>query len=241
MFSVPLWPIEAGARRSRIASGYDLRARWPTLRGVSIAKVRASFRRTRGLVSQDIQIHAQWPRTFGLIRADRPGWFTWLYLLVTVHSFPAVTLYRLQSFLYEAGLSPFATFVSRLNSFLFHVTIGNQVRSNGGLLISHGNVVLDGWTTLGHHLEINPFVTLGIGNSSQKPFELWGPTIGDYVNIGTGAKVIGKVTIGDHVRIGANAVVLTDIPADSTAVGAPARHFLTKRGPGDRPWEPPAE
>lgn len=195
----------------------------------------------RALIARDIELHAAWPRTFGLIRADRPGWFTFLYLFFSIHMFPAVVLFRVQSFCYEAGFPPIATFVSRLNSFLFDVTIGNQVRSNGALLISHGHVVLDGWTTLGHQVEINPFVTLGIGNSSQKPFELFGPTIGDHVNIGTGAKVIGRVTVGDHVRIGANAVVLSDIPPDSTAVGAPARHFLTKRGPGDRPWEPPAE
>ncbi|MGE3074864.1 MAG: serine O-acetyltransferase [Dehalococcoidia bacterium] len=208
---------------------------------MSLTKTRESWRRMRGLVSRDIQIHAQWPKTFGLVRADRPNWFVFLYLFFTVHMFPAVMLYRLQSFFYEAGFPPLATFVSRLNSFLFDVTIGNQVRSNGALLISHGHVVLDGWTTLGHHVEINPFVTLGIGNSSQKPFELFGPTLGDYVNIGTGAKIVGKVTIGDHVRIGANAVVLSDVPSDHTAVGAPARSFPTKRGPGDRPWEPPAE
>ena len=204
-------------------------------------RVRASWARTRGLVAQDIHIHAQWPKSFGLIRKDRPGWFVFLYLVFTIHMFPSVMLFRLQSFFYEAGLPPLATFVSRLNSFLYGVSIGNQVRSNGALLISHGHVVLDGWTTLGHHVEINPFVTLGIGNSSQKPFELFGPTIGDYVNIGTGAKVIGKLTIGDHVRIGANAVVLDDVPSDHTAVGAPARSFPTKRGPGDRPWEPPQE
>lgn len=206
-----------------------------------LARSRTAWKRMRSLVSQDIDIHAQWPLTFGLVGRQRPRWFLWLYLFFSIHMFPAVMLYRLQSFFYEAGFPPAATFVSRLNDFLFDVAIGNQVRSNGALLISHGHVVLDGWTTLGHHVEINPFVTLGIGNSSQKPFELFGPTIGDYVNIGTGAKVIGKVTVGDHVRIGANAVVLSDIPADSTAVGAPARHFLTKRGPGDRPWEPPTE
>ncbi|MEO8541043.1 MAG: serine O-acetyltransferase [bacterium] len=208
---------------------------------MSLTKTRTAWRRMRGLVSQDIDIHAQWPLTFGLVGKHRPRWFLWLYLLFSIHMFPAVMLFRLQSFFYESGLAPLATIASRLNDFLFDVAIGNQVRSNGALLISHGHVVLDGWTTLGHHVEINPFVTLGIGNSSQKPFELFGPTIGDYVNIGTGAKVIGKVTVGDHVRIGANAVVLSDIPADSTAVGAPARFFETKRGPGDRPWEPPSE
>ncbi|MCC6961037.1 MAG: serine O-acetyltransferase [Dehalococcoidia bacterium] len=206
---------------------------------MSIAKTRAAWRRMRSLVSRDIDIHAEWPLMFGLVNRKRPRWFLFLYLLFSIHMFPAVMLYRLQSFFYEAGFPPIATFFSRLNDFLFDVAIGNQVRSNGALLISHGHVVLDGWTTLGHHVTINPFVTLGIGNSSQKPFELFGPTIGDYVNIGTGAKVIGRVTIGDYARIGANAVVLDDVPAESTAVGAPARHFPTRRGPGDRPWEPP--
>ena len=207
---------------------------------MSLMKVRASWKRHRALVGRDIDIHAEWPTMFGLIRAGRPRWFVFLYLFFTVHSFPAVALFRAQSFFFEAGCPPLAPFVSRLNSFLFGVTIGNQVRSNGSILFAHGHVVLDGWTVLGDHVEVNPFVTLGIGNSSQKRFELWGPTIGDYVNIGTGAKIIGKVTIGDHVRIGANAVVLDDVPSNSTAVGAPARHFLTRQGLGDLPWEPPS-
>ncbi len=184
----------------------------------------------RGLVARDIHIHAQWPKTFGLVRADRPGWFLFLYLFLTVHMFPSVVLYRVQSFFYEAGCSPLATCVSRLNSFLFNVTIGNQVRSNGALLISHGHIVLDGWTTLGDGVEINPFVTLGISNSTQKPFELYGPTIGDHVNIGTGAKVVGRVTVGSNVLIGANAVVLSDIPSRATRRSA-LRRGRSQRNP----------
>ena len=38
-----------------------------------------------------------------------------------------------------------------------------------------------------------------------------------------GAKLIGAITIGDHARIGANAVVTRDVPANSTAVGIPAK------------------
>jgi serine O-acetyltransferase len=48
------------------------------------------------------------------------------------------------------------------------------------------------------------------------------PLIGDNVEFGVGAVVIGKIHIGNNVRIGANAVVLTDIPDNSTAVGVPA-------------------
>jgi serine O-acetyltransferase len=43
------------------------------------------------------------------------------------------------------------------------------------------------------------------------------------VDIGAGAKLIGKVHVGNHAKIGANAVVLIDVPAYATAVGVPAK------------------
>ncbi|MDD5893718.1 MAG: DapH/DapD/GlmU-related protein [Coriobacteriaceae bacterium] len=46
-----------------------------------------------------------------------------------------------------------------------------------------------------------------------------GPTLGDRVSIGAGAKIIGPVRIGDDVTIGANAVVTKDIPNGETVVG----------------------
>jgi serine O-acetyltransferase len=48
------------------------------------------------------------------------------------------------------------------------------------------------------------------------------PQIGDHVDIGTGAKLLGNIRIGNRVAIGANAVVLTDVPDDCIAVGVPA-------------------
>ena len=52
--------------------------------------------------------------------------------------------------------------------------------------------------------------------------------IGNNVVIGCGAKVLGPVNIGDNAKIAANAVVLTDVPPDSTAVGAPAKIIKIK-------------
>ena len=49
------------------------------------------------------------------------------------------------------------------------------------------------------------------------------PTVGNNVIIGCGAKVLGNITIGYNAKIGANAVVLSDIPANATAVGMPAK------------------
>jgi serine acetyltransferase len=49
------------------------------------------------------------------------------------------------------------------------------------------------------------------------------PTLGDNVQVGTGAIIIGNVKIGDQARIGAGAIVVKDVPAGATAVGNPAR------------------
>ena len=48
------------------------------------------------------------------------------------------------------------------------------------------------------------------------------PVIGNNVDIGAGAKLIGRITIGDNVIIGANAVVTKSVPPNSIASGIPA-------------------
>jgi serine O-acetyltransferase len=41
--------------------------------------------------------------------------------------------------------------------------------------------------------------------------------------VGCGAKVLGPLKVGDNAKIAANAVVLSPVPANSTAVGVPAK------------------
>ncbi len=53
--------------------------------------------------------------------------------------------------------------------------------------------------------------------------EHFAPVIGDNVDIGADAKVLGRIRIGNNVIIGANAVVLSDVPNNSIAVGVPAQ------------------
>ena len=113
---------------------------------------------------------------------------------------------------------------------LFRVYIGSDVEIGPGLMITHGGVVIDGRVLIGRNCQINPWVTIGLSNSRKLGFSVEGPTIGDNVHIGTGAKVLGPITVGDHVRIGANAVVVSDVPPNVTVVGVPA-HALARRQP----------
>ncbi len=71
---------------------------------------------------------------------------------------------------------------------------------------------------------IAPFVTIGL-----RAGDVRGATIERDVSIGTGAKVIGDLRIGAGARIGANAVVVADVPAGMTVIGAPARPVAHSR------------
>jgi serine O-acetyltransferase len=65
-------------------------------------------------------------------------------------------------------------------------------------------------------------VTLG-NNGYADP--LGAPKIGNRVQIGAGAKILGRVTVGNDVTIGANAVVIDDVPDSVLVFGVPARIF----------------
>lgn len=94
-------------------------------------------------------------------------------------------------------------------------TIGRRV------FIDHGMGVVIGETAeIGNDVLIYHQVTLG-GTSLEKVKRH--PTVGNNVLIGAGAKVLGAITIGDNSKIGVNAVVTRDVPANSVAVGVPAK------------------
>jgi serine O-acetyltransferase len=88
------------------------------------------------------------------------------------------------------------------------------------LLFEHfGGIVISGDTVIGDDVIIRHGVTLGLRRKGVRG----APIIGNRVDIGAGAKILGPVRIGDDAVIGANAVVLHDVPAGALAVGVPAR------------------
>jgi serine O-acetyltransferase len=95
-----------------------------------------------------------------------------------------------------------------------------------GLVIEHsGGIVISGDAVFGDGCVIRQGVTVGLRRRGQRG----SPVIGDRVDIGAGAKILGNIRIGDDVLIGANAVVLCDVPDGCTAVGIPARVLAPSR------------
>ena len=111
----------------------------------------------------------------------------------------------------------------------------NRLGSRLGFIISAG--CFDERLQLEHFgsVIVNPKARIGknckihgnccIGSDGGYPDD--SPVIGDNVDIGQGAQILGGIRIADNVRIGAGAVVVKDVLTPGvTVVGVPAKAIL---------------
>ena len=142
----------------------------------------------------------------------------------------AIIFHRVSHWLYCHNLR----FLARLNSQLARHLTGIEIHPGAvigrRLVIDHGMGIVIGETAeIGDDVLLYHGVTLGgTGKDTGKRH----PTIGNNVMIACGAKILGPFKVGDNSRVAANAVVLSEIPANATAVGAPAQ---VVRIAGERP------
>lgn len=94
-----------------------------------------------------------------------------------------------------------------------------------GLRLEHyGSVIVNPKARIGRNCKIHG--NCCIGSNGGYPDD--SPIIGDNVDIGQGAQILGSIRIADNVRIGAGAVVVKDILTQGvTVVGIPG-HIIEK-------------
>lgn len=141
-----------------------------------------------------------------------------LGLVWDTDAFEALVLYRLRARCQRAGVPVIPRLAHRLAMRCAQVSIGDPVLIAPGILLPHGQVVIDGFVEIAAGARIRPFVTIGLVDGVVK-----GPIIGADVKVGTGAKILGPVVIGDRANIGANAVVLHDVAPGAVVAGVPSR------------------
>lgn len=113
------------------------------------------------------------------------------------------------------------------------VELGNDIVLGHGVYFIHSlGTVVGGNAVLGDRVRLMGNNTIGAARNNGSP------TIGNDVEIGCGARILGPVRIGNGAVIGANAVVLHDVPEGATAVGIPAR--IIARSPAMAPVGPPS-
>ena len=139
----------------------------------------------------------------------------------------AVIYHRIAHWLHIHGWKFLARCVSQHNRRRTGVEIHPGATIGERLVIDHGAGIVIGETAeIGDDVLLYQCVTLG---GTGKEVGKRHPTIGNNVMIGSGAKVLGPFTVGDNARIASNAVVLSEVPANATAVGVPAEIVEKKK------------
>lgn len=129
-------------------------------------------------------------------------------------------LYRLSRWFYTHKLRPISYVIVMINDFFHGVWIGPRVEIGEGVSFGHPRgIVINPGTKIGKYCTMLNQVTLGGPNV----------TIGDYVELGAGAKIISttdrNIYIGDHCLIGAGSVVVKSFENGRVLGGVPAKEI----------------
>src|SRR5258708_28680710 len=168
---------------------------------------------------------SRWPMSFrddvrAVFERD-PAATNLVEVLLTYPGLHAILLHRLAHRLHQRGIPVIPRVISHLGRWLTGIEIHPGATIGRGRFIDHGMGLVIGETSeIGDGVTLHQGVTLGgTGRERGKRH----PSRANNVYVGVGAKILGAVRIGDEARIGAGAVVLNDVPANTTAVGVPAK------------------
>jgi serine O-acetyltransferase len=141
--------------------------------------------------------------------------------------FLAVAVHRFGNWRMGVRFKPFRapmTFAYRLLygvvEVMYGISLPYPTRLGRRVRIWHHSGIILNAHSIGDDVHLRQNTTLGLV-APERQMEI--PTIGDRVDVGCGACILGAVTVGDDCKIGANAVVTEDVPAGSIAMGIPAR------------------
>jgi serine O-acetyltransferase len=141
-----------------------------------------------------------------------------LRLMLQTDAFLALAAYRAKARLQALGIPVLPWLAHRLAISSGQISIADTALVHPGVFIPSGQVVVYGSVEINAGVTLLPWVLIGpLGGGVR------GPTIGPFVQIGAGAKVMGEIEVGTGSRVGTNAVVLEDVPPNTTVVGMPAR------------------
>jgi serine acetyltransferase len=119
---------------------------------------------------------------------------------------------------------PFRIFYRILVDWLMGIDIPVKTKIGRRPVIYHGfGLVINEGSVIGDDCILRHAVT--IGNKLSLDGESRPPIIGDRVEFGAGAIVLGPICVGNDAVIGAGCVVTKDVPAGAVMVGAPARRI----------------
>lgn len=171
-------------------------------------------------VSEDVHFTSHHRGEFFDVRASSPWYVAYraLRLMWVSDAFFAQACYRARMSLKSRGVPILPRILHKTSMMTSQVSIGDLVLMHPGVYIAHGQCVIDGVVEIKTGVVIAPWVSIGLQAGN-----VYGPTIGHRVFIGSGAKLLGQFTVGDDAVIASQAMVTKDVAEGVTVVGIPAK------------------
>lgn len=162
-----------------------------------------------------------WKKSINIVKDLDPAARNSLEVLLTYPGIKALAAHRLSHFLWEHNFKLLARMNSQFWRFLTNIEIHPGAKIAAGVFIDHGAGLVIGETAeVEEGVMLYHGVTLG-GTGKDKGKRH--PTIRKGALISAHSQIIGPIEVGENAKVGAAAVVLSDIPADVTVVGVPAK------------------
>lgn len=162
-----------------------------------------------------------WKKSINIVKDLDPAARNSLEVLLTYPGIKALAAHRLSHFLWEHNFKLLARMNSQFWRFLTNIEIHPGAKIAAGVFIDHGAGLVIGETAeVEEGVMLYHGVTLG-GTGKDKGKRH--PTIRKGALISAHSQIIGPIEVGENAKVGAAAVVLSDVPADVTVVGVPAK------------------
>jgi putative colanic acid biosynthesis acetyltransferase WcaB len=118
---------------------------------------------------------------------------------------------------------PMRFFYQVVVEWVFGIELPWDTQVGKNLKLQHGQgLVVNHHTMIGNNCVLRNSTTIGNKQLADGSYGL-PPKIGDNVDIGCNAVIIGAVTIGHNAIIGAGSVVVKDVPPYAVVAGNPAK------------------
>lgn len=173
-----------------------------------------------------------WRESIQIVKENDPAARTSLEVLLTYPGLKALAAHRLSHWLWQRGFKLLARMHSQFWRFWTQIEIHPGAEIAEGVFIDHGAGLVIGETAIVEKgAMLYHGVTLGgTGKDTGKRH----PTVREGALVSAHAQLIGPIEIGKNAKVGAAAVVLSDVPADVTVVGVPAK-IVRVHGQKDEP------
>lgn len=139
---------------------------------------------------------------------------------ITRLGFHATWMYRVSRWLKGHHLTLLSGGVTMLNQVITGAELSHNADIGPGLRILHPvGVYVGPDVTIGFRSTFNQNAAVSknmTGHSAE-------PRCGNYLALGPGAKIMGRIEVGDRVFVGPNSVLMENVPDDTTVLGVPAK------------------